>query len=56
MVDRLWIEPNVFRISKAGQSVLTATDNNLIFNGSYSGTAKFIKGSISGSRGGNGRE
>lgn len=54
MVDRLWIEPNVFRISKAGQSVLTATDNNLIFNGSYSGTAKFIKGSISGSRGGNG--
>lgn len=54
MVDRFWLEPNIFRISKVGQSVLTATDNNLIFNGSYSGAAKFIKGSISASRGGNG--
>lgn len=54
MVERLWIESDIFRLSKPGQSVLTATDNNLIFNGSYSGAAKFIKGSITSNRGGNG--
>lgn len=54
MVDRVWIEPNVFRISKTGQPVLSAVDSQLLFNGSYAGTAKFIRAQVSGSRGGNG--
>lgn len=54
MANRVWAEPGVLRISKSGQNVLTASDVNLLFNSDYAGTAKFIKGSVSGSRGGNG--
>ncbi|SFJ55192.1 hypothetical protein SAMN04515648_4564 [Phyllobacterium sp. CL33Tsu] len=54
MVNRLWIEPSVFRLSRAGVDVFAAADAGLLFNGDHGSPAKFIKGSIAGSRSGSG--
>lgn len=54
MVNRLWIQPSVFRLSRPGVEVTVANDQNLLFNGDHGSSAKFIKGSIAGSRGGSG--
>ena len=54
MVNRIWIEPSVFRVSRPGVDVFAAGDSSLLFNSDWGGGAKFIKGSIAGSRGGSG--
>lgn len=54
MVNRIWIEPSVMRISRPGVDVFAANDQSLLFNGDHGTPAKFIKGSIAGSRGGSG--
>ena len=54
MVNRIWVQPSVFRVSRPGVEVTVANDQNLMFNSDWGGGAKFIKGSIAGSRSGSG--
>lgn len=54
MVNRIRIEPGIFRLSKPGIDVMTAGQTQLMFDGDWPGSGKFIKGSISGSRSGTG--
>ncbi|MGH6861948.1 MAG: hypothetical protein ACRECY_16985 [Phyllobacterium sp.] len=49
MVQRIWIQPGITRVSKPGFNVLTATDAQLQFNGDWPGGAKFLRGSVSSS-------
>ncbi|MDQ0996865.1 hypothetical protein QFZ34_002047 [Phyllobacterium ifriqiyense] len=54
MVNRFWTEPGILRLSRPGIEVTTANNAGLLFNGDNGSPAKFIKGSIAGSRGGGG--
>ncbi len=54
MVDRIQIEPGILKLSIPGVAVTAATENQLLFNGTQAGAAKFLKGSIDGTRNGNG--
>lgn len=54
MANRILISVDGFKLSRPAQNVLTALDNQLLVNGDYGGAAKFIKGSISGTRTGSG--
>ncbi|UXN62917.1 hypothetical protein N8E89_09330 [Phyllobacterium sp. A18/5-2] len=54
MVNRFWTQPGVLRLSRSGVDVTVANDSSLLFNGDHGSPAKFIKGSIAGSRGGGG--
>lgn len=56
MVWRFVMDPNVFRLSKPGIDVLSGVSgvDDLIFDGDFGSPAKFIRGQVSGSRGGTG--
>lgn len=54
MVTRIRMDPEVFRLSKPGFDVLSAGPTQLMFDGNWPGSAKFIKGSVTGSRSGSG--
>ncbi|MBZ9653557.1 hypothetical protein [Phyllobacterium lublinensis] len=55
MTNRLLIDPNAFRLSKAGIDVLSVSSyDSLLFDSNFGSPAKFIKGSVSASRSGSG--
>lgn len=54
MANRIVASPDGLKLSRAGQNVLTVADNLLLFNSSSAGAAKFIRGSVAGSRSGAG--
>jgi hypothetical protein len=52
MVNRVWIEPSVLRVSKPGVEVTVAGNDGLLFNGDWASASKLFKGSVLGSVGG----
>jgi hypothetical protein len=55
MVYRFLIDQNVFWLTKPGIDVYSVTSQDqLLFDGNYASPARWIKGQVSGSRGGNG--
>lgn len=56
MTERILIEPSIFKVSKPGISVLTATLDQLQFTGDQGTPPKFIKASVAGNAGGPGAD
>lgn len=54
MANRIILSPTAVKLSQSGQDVLSVGDSLLLFNAEHAGAAKFIKGSVAGSRPGNG--